>query len=145
MKRKILSAILIGILLITTGILAGCQKKEKPEADDEQENRPPVIEVISPWPLNDTIKKYYDARLCARVTDPDADIMAVQFYLKKPYHIKWKLVYDEIAFNDTHCYPEVAYDPVQDIYKPQIIQWRIEVTDGKHLVSETYNISYWYL
>jgi len=121
--------------------------------EDCQCNEPP--EIIFYTLLEELPQQEYDGtQLCVWITDPEEDVVKVEMYWMAENTCEWIQLVDvtgkagseddietalKVCFNKIPLDRPFVYDPTLVSFK-----WRVDVTDGENLISETYNASYWH-
>ena len=138
MKKKILAVIVA--MLVAVVALAGCVNYS--DCPDIPTNEPPTI-LLSPCGVVDS---YFTARLCVTVSDPDGDTMKINLYWRETGKDRWIELVNEVGGNGTYCYGKglPLYEPYVKPYEDRRmwIDFRADVTDGIHIVSDTCTIEY---
>jgi len=133
MHKKI---IIIIALLVSIALLSGCTEK------DTCKNSIPKISDISPK-YGESVK-YFPIYLSANITDNDSDIMHIMIYYRistwsKDVYIKELDVYGQ---NGTYSAgPLTTLNITSDIYKNKIVEWFIQVEDGKDVTFEVFKFN----
>lgn len=135
---------IFAIIMMALVSISGCIIYRDKECPEIPENQPPVIKLISPTEL---VEDYHNTRICFDISDPDGDQMKIQMYWSNERNWnKWIEISNVIGYNGSYCYPRgiPLYNPFVLQYhdRHQHIKWRVDVTDGQHIVSETYDINY---